>query len=213
MRSRSAPNPGSYRNFLRFPFYLSVLFSLWKALLNGLPRNAVNDCAFSALYSVLFFLFETKITTCHNKLQKKNKNKIKTPLKETSFWAQCGAEPHGGHFDWLALRWQGACGRTRLALLKDDSTMQRKEWALHSKSSVIGEHQSVCMSTKSTAVPTLFPAALTHEGFPVHICGTFVMSALPSAVLSSPIYGQQAGWRAPSSGHGWLKQQWDKAAI
>lgn len=149
----------------------------------------------------------------HYMPQQTAKNKIITPLKETSFWAQCGAEPHGGHFDWLALRWQGACRRTRLTLLKDDSTMQRKEWALHSKSSVIGEHQSVCVSTKSTAVPTLFPAAPTHDGFPVHICGTFLMSALPSAVLSSPIYGQRAGWIAPSSGHGWLKQQWDKAAI
>lgn len=93
----------------------------------------------------------------------------KTPQKETSFWAQCGVEPHGGQSDWLALWWQGACGRTRLALLKDDSTMQRKEWALHSKSSVVGEHQSVWMSTKSTAVPTLFPSALTQDGIPTGI--------------------------------------------
>lgn len=87
------------------------------------------------------------------------------------------------------------------ALLQDDSTMQRKEWALHSKSSVIGEHQSVYRSTKKHCCPSTvsFHSNPGCRGFPkespdfVHICAT----ALPPPALVGTIQGQQAGCKLP----------------
>lgn len=78
--------------------------------------------------------------------------------------------------------------RTRLALLQDDSTMQRKEWGLCSQSSVVGQHQSVWRSTKSTAVSALFLLLTTERAFP---------GASPDLRHASPVHGQQMGYKSP----------------
>lgn len=152
-------------------------------------------------------LFETNLF-CQNKLQKHLKSIwVLSPVTELQLLS--------GHIDWLALWWQGACKRTHLTLLEDDSTMQRKEWGLHSKSSVIGEHQSVCRSTKALLSQHCGLLLKPWMGRPKtiyrlhsHLCHNgkktnFNMSWFGEA---HPWSANQ-GVRAPSIGHGWLKQQ------
>lgn len=81
---------------------------------------------------------------CHNLQQLP----LREPRPKSNSKAATPEQPL--HIGWQ----QGACGRTSLTLLEDDSTMQRKERLLHCKSSVLGKHQCV-RSTESTAAPTL----------------------------------------------------------
>lgn len=123
-----------------------MFFSLW------MGWNTLSDCAFSAPVQCSLRQNHQTAKTPH-----------KEPVLEPSDWA--ANHRAATLIGWLCGDKVPAEGHTS-PLLEDDSTMQRKERALHSKSSVIGEHQSVCRSTKSTAVPTLFPSALTQDGFP-----------------------------------------------
>lgn len=78
--------------------------------------------------------------------------------------------------------------------LRMTAPIKRKEWALHEKSSVIGEHR-VCVGAPK-AIPTLCPSALTQSGLPQstsrlhsHLCqyGT----KMGVTALAGPMHGQQ----------------------
>lgn len=139
------PTPRSYSNSPQSPFISqNRLFSLWTG------QKCIAWLRF--LYSVLW-----------------DKTTAKTPPKHLVL--ECSDT--AGRPLWLAGSVVTRC------LQKDTprsawrwSTTQREEWGLHSKSSVIGEHQSVCRSTESTAVPTMFHSPLTRSEDFIHICAT-----------------------------------------
>lgn len=123
-------------------------------------------------------------------------NQFSSPMTEL--------QPDGGCFDWLALWWQGACRRTHLALLWDDSTMQRK-WALHSKikcsrraPECVSEHQKHCCPNTVSSVLTQL--GLSHTS---HTAGQIAFTLI--RFFNS--FSHNQGKRSPSAGCEWLKQR------
>lgn len=129
---------------------------------------------------------------CHKELQKLIK---KEPVLEPK-WQSC--DRRAATFDWLALWWQGACGRTHPSslCLKMTAPCRGRSGPFTVKIKCNRRAPSVCRSTKKHCCPNTFVFLLYSPASPdfIHIFASMGQrSALPWAASVRPIHAQQTG--------------------